>query len=78
MTLRGDMEPWVLDALRRLGGEARVDLIAENVWNNHEEDLRAIPRALWTWQYEMRWSGDNLVKKGLIEKTRRSWKLLVD
>jgi hypothetical protein len=70
-----DLEGWILEALRDLGGEAPLARIAEHIWNNHEAELRASGDLFYTWQYAMRWAGQRLGNSGRIEKFSRSWRL---
>lgn len=69
------LEDFVIEALRALGGEARIVQIAKHIWDNHEGELRSSGDLFYTWQYMMRWSGKRLVDKGVIEKnaSRRVW-----
>jgi hypothetical protein len=76
MSIRGDLEDWILEALKRHGGRASVTAIAKDVWDNHEKEIRAKGNALYTWQYDMRWSGQMLQKRGLLKKNRVSWTLI--
>lgn len=76
MSLREEMEPWIVDALKRLKGEASIAQIAEDVWTHHEGEIRSSHKGLFTWQYEMRWSGQDLQKQGLLKKSRKSWRLI--
>lgn len=69
------LEDFVIEALRALGGEARIVQIAKHIWDNLEGELRSSGDLFYTWQYMMRWSGKRLVDKGVIEKnaSRRVW-----
>ncbi|WP_238394077.1 hypothetical protein, partial [Rhodovulum sulfidophilum] len=53
---RENLQIWIVNALRSLGGEARIVKISRWIWKNHEQDLRQSGDLLYTWQYEMRWS----------------------
>ena len=76
MSIRGDLEPWILDALRLHARKANVTAIAKYVWDNHEADIRAKGNALYTWQYDLRWAGQALQDRGLILKMRSHWELI--
>ena len=76
MSTKADLQEWVIEALRDLGGEAHLARIAEHIWNNHESDLSASGDLFFTWQYDMRWQAQNLQKAGKLKKLSRSWKLL--
>ncbi len=73
MSLRSDLEQWILDALERLGGSARIVPIAKDVWTHHEADIAKYANGLFTWQYDMRWSGESLAKKGKISRSSGIW-----
>ena len=51
---------------------------AKFVWDNYEKDLRASGDFFYTWQYDLRWAGDGLVKEGKLDKTshRGTWERL--
>lgn len=68
MALRDDMKPWLLDALRRAGGSAKIVDLAKDIWIHHETEIRASPVGLYDWQYEMRWCGHVLQHEGKMEK----------
>ncbi len=76
MSIRGDIEPWIIAALKRHAGKANVTAVAKYIWENYEKDIRAHPTALYTWQYDMRWAGQNLQKMGVMKKHRTHWELL--
>lgn len=78
MTTKAMLKPWILDALRKLGGQARIADICRHIWENHEAELRASGDLFYTWQYAMRWSGQELQKEGKISKGGKShmWELL--
>lgn len=68
MATRHDLEQWVFDALKELGGRGAIARIAERIWNRHEEDLRRSGDLFYTWQYEMRWAGQRLYRSGKLKK----------
>ncbi|MGR3551859.1 hypothetical protein [Pseudooceanicola sp.] len=76
MSDKADLQEWVIQALRALGGEAHLARIAEHIWNNHERDLRSSGDLFFTWQYDMRWAAQHLQKAGKLKKLSRSWRLL--
>ena len=75
MSFRGDMEPWIVEALSDHEGKANVTAIAKHIWENRISEINAHPTALYTWQYDMRWAGQNLQKKGVLKKHRTHWEL---
>ena len=62
-----DLETWILDALRSLGGEARIPDVCKHVWEQHEHDLRASGDLFYTWQYDIRWAALVLRKRGAMK-----------
>lgn len=76
--IKSDLQRAVLDALAELGGTATVTEIAKVIWHTHEADLRASGDLFFTWQYDMRWAGQLLQKRGLLRKGSedRKWALL--
>lgn len=54
--------PWILEALRGLGGSARVTEVCKHIWTNHEADLRHSGDLFFTWQYDVRWAATKLRK----------------
>ena len=77
MATRNDLKTWILDALKDLGGSARVAEIAKHIWDHHEPALRQSGDLFYTWQYAMRWAGQVLQKEGKLTKNGpgRSWLL---
>ncbi len=73
MSLRAELEGWILDALRRAGGSARIVPIAKDVWTHHEGDIAKYSSGLFTWQYDMRWAGESLAKQGKIVRAAGVW-----
>ena len=59
-----DLELWLLDALKELGGSAHHVRIAELIWAKHEPDLRGSGDLLFTWQYDLRWAAQRLRGSG--------------
>ena len=64
------MDKWVYEALTACGGEASIVQIAKHIWENHETELRSSEELFFTWQYRMRWAGQNLVKARKIKKDK--------
>ena len=50
------LRTWVVEALRRLGGKAWLIDVADDIWKNHECDLKSNREMLLKWQYQMRWA----------------------
>jgi hypothetical protein len=75
MSLRADLEQWTLDALNRLGGSGKIVPIAREIWESHQTDIAKYPNGMFTWQYDMRWAGQSLAKKGRLSQTKGVWSL---
>jgi hypothetical protein len=75
---RVDLQRAVFEALIDLGGAGTVPQIARRIWETYEADLRAAGDQFFTWQYEMRWAGQQLQKNGKLLKggAGRQWILL--
>lgn len=74
-----ELQGWVLDALRRLGGRGSVVEVANEVWTQHEAELRASGDLFFTWQYDLRWAAQALRDRGWAkpahEVERGIWEL---
>jgi hypothetical protein len=70
---------WVLEELRKAGGKATILYLAKEVWSQHEREIRASGKLLYTWQYDMRWAAHELRKQGKLAPAtstqRGSWAL---
>jgi hypothetical protein len=75
---REDLKPIILAALGSVGNKERIARIAKFVWDNYQTDLKASGDFFYTWQYDLRWAGDQLVKEGRLDKTshRGMWERL--
>ena len=76
MYTKADIQDWIVNALASHGGEAHLIQVAKHIWEHHEDDLRSSGDLFYTWQYDMRWSAQNLRDKGKLEKLSKSWRLL--
>jgi len=65
---REDLKPIILAAIGSPGKMERIAQIAKFIWDHHESDLRASGDFFYTWQYDMRWAGNGLVKEGRLDK----------
>jgi hypothetical protein len=72
MADRSDLQEWVIRALRDLGAAARIVEICRNIWEHHEDELRRSGDLFFTWQYEMRWAGQQLRDKGVLRSVHGS------
>ncbi|RST29993.1 hypothetical protein HMF7854_03485 [Sphingomonas ginkgonis] len=77
MATSSDLKVWVVDALQS-SGPATVPQIAKHIWDNHEAELRSSGNLFYTWQYAMRWAGQQLQMEGKLRKkgAGRTWFLL--
>jgi hypothetical protein len=79
MATKHDLQGWVLEALRELGGEGTVVEVAEVVWRRHEPDLRASGALFYTWQYDLRWAAQVMRNDGRLQPSHGSktapWRL---
>ena len=73
---------WVLEALQRLNGRAKVLDVAKEIWRLHEADLRREGDMFYQWQYQYRWGQTVLRKEGLMKRKEDSpkgiWELTPD
>jgi hypothetical protein len=79
MATKTDLEGWVVDSLRRLGGSASLVEVCRDVWQTHEADLRMSGDLFYTWQYDIRWAAQKLRDTGVLkpdeEAPRGTWQL---
>jgi hypothetical protein len=67
MVTRDDLKPWILQALRKEGGRAPLTIVAKDIWDNHQVELKASGDLFYRWQYEMRWAATVLRKEGKLK-----------
>jgi len=72
------MMPWVMKSLAAKGGRAHFIEIAKDIWAEHRSELERSGDFFYKWQYEMRWAGDQLSRKGKLKKIGSTgiWELL--
>jgi hypothetical protein len=68
MATKQDLMPWVLEALRELGGSGTVVQVCRVVWQRHEPDLRNSGDLFYTWQYDIRWAAQKLRDSGQLKR----------
>jgi len=75
MSANSQLKFWILDALSDLGGSGKIVEICEHIWRHHDDDLKASGDLFYTWQYAMRWSGQELQHEGKLSKAgkNRTW-----
>lgn len=78
MVKREDLMPWIITALRDLGGRIHFIEIAKHIWKDHRRELEASGDFFFKWQYEMRWAGNKLAREKKIRKIEKTgiWELL--
>lgn len=72
MASKKDLTVWVSESLHRLGGSGDLVQIAEDIWRHHEQDLRSSGNLFYTWQYDMRWSANELRRSGMLRPVAQS------
>jgi hypothetical protein len=77
LATRDDLQDWVLEALRAVGGEAHLVEVTRTVWEAHRADLEASGDLFYTWQYDLRWAATKLRHRGLLDTAERTgrWRL---
>lgn len=77
---KDDLCQLVVKALQANGGSARIVAICKYVWEHHEKDLRQSGDLFFTWQYDIRWAGQELRNNGTLAPANKSrnapWKLI--
>ena len=66
MATKKDLEDWILDALKDLGGTAAVIDVSRKVWEKHESELAESGDLFFTWQYDLRWAAQRLRDNGTL------------
>ncbi len=72
MATKEDLQDWVHQALKASGGRGSIVDIAKHIWSNHEADLKRSGNLFFTWQYDMRWAGNVLRRKGIMRASEVS------
>jgi hypothetical protein len=60
---RDDLKPWIVEALKLLGGSATLLNVVKKVWEMHQAELEASGDLFFTWQYDIRWAATTLRKR---------------
>ena len=61
-----DMIPLVIEALRELGGSARLIDISKYIWQHYQNELEIAGDLFYRWQYILRWVGTQLRNDGIM------------
>lgn len=72
MVTKSDLKAWIIDALRALGGSGRIADICKHIWEHHQQELQRSGDLFYTWQYAMRWAGQELQKERKLSKTGKN------
>ena len=72
MLSRTDLRSVVAEALKKLGGQAKVVEVAKYIWEHYETDLRSSGDLFYTWQYDMRWAATQLREQGIIKAPEKT------
>ena len=73
------LESWIVEALEDFGGSATLIDICRHVWEHHQADLAGSGDLFYTWQYDIRWSANQLRRngtmRGVTQSPRSVWEL---
>lgn len=72
MAAKTDLQPWILESIRRRGGSASLVDVCRDVWQVHEQDLRMSGDLFYTWQYAIRWAAQTLRDNGVLRPDREA------
>lgn len=79
MATRDDLQDWVVEALKSMGGSGNIVQVAKHIWETHNTELKASGDLFYTWQYDMRWAATKLRNSNKIlpaEVSRKGeWRL---
>jgi hypothetical protein len=67
MAKRQVLEPWIIEALRGLGGSGSIADVCARIWEMHEIDLRNLRELLYTWHYDARWAATRLRRERILK-----------
>ena len=72
MATKHDLQDWVQQALKRIGGRGTLTDVAKEIWRAHESDLRSSGDLFFTWQYDMRWAAQKLQDERKLSKAGKN------
>ena len=73
MTVTKDaLGAWIVEALEHFGGSAALIDISTHIWAHHETDLKRSGELFYTWQYDIRWSANQLRRSGVMRAVTQS------
>lgn len=67
MATKQDLQEWIIEALRSLGGSAFQLDVAKEIWRLHQVELERSGDLFYTWQYDFRWEAQKLRDKGALK-----------
>ena len=70
MKTRKDLCEWIVEALKELGGRAKIIKIREHIWQHHQNDLISSGNLHFTWHEDIYWAATQLRAKGVLKKAR--------
>ncbi|MGO4532647.1 hypothetical protein AB4Z30_26490 [Paenibacillus sp. 2TAF8] len=71
---RKELEIFIVEALKSLGGKGSIVEVCKYIWKNFEHELRLGGDIFYTWQYEIRWAVKGLRDIGIIKSASESSK----
>lgn len=72
MKNRTDLCAWIVEALKPLGGSARIDQIKKYIWDHHGDDIRDSGNFHFTWAEDLPWAATQLRAKGVLKKAKET------
>jgi hypothetical protein len=72
MATKHDLDSWVLEALRKLGGSAPIAEVCWRIWETHSRELMNSGDLFVTWGYDVRWAAQRLRDRGVIRPINAS------
>lgn len=72
MLYKSDLQKLVVEALKENNGSASIVLVAKYIWENYQKELECSGDLFYTWQYDIRWAKEELVKNDTIKETKLS------
>ena len=80
MATRNELDEWLVDALKALGGSGSIVKVCKHIWEEHEEELRKSGDLLYKWQYDVRWAANRPRRKKIMRSVEQSpphvWELV--
>ncbi|WP_294263548.1 hypothetical protein [uncultured Chryseobacterium sp.] len=77
---KNDLKRLVVEALEYYKGKANIVEICKFICSKYNQKLADSGDLLYTWQYDMRWAGTQLIKEGIMkpakEQVNNHWELV--